>query len=70
MAATEARLQVRADTTTVRLAIMRLMHEVAEFEMACDLILTDPEVVVAGIEGRAIVRAGMRDILRWTGEVE
>lgn len=38
--------------------------------MALDLVVTDPEVVVAGIEGRAIVRAGMNEYLRWIGEVE
>ena len=70
MASAAAHMRVTVDATDLRLAIMRLTHEVAEFEMACDLILTDPEVVVAGIEGRAIVRAGMRDVLRWTGEVE
>jgi len=28
-----------------------------------------PDVIVAGIEGRAIVRAGLADIRRWLGEL-
>lgn len=43
--------------------------DIPHLEFAVDVaVMPDPEIVVAGIEGRAIVRAGMADIRRWIGE--
>lgn len=45
--------------------------DVPHLMLALDVaVQPDPEIVVAGIEGRATVRAGMRDVLRWLGEVK
>lgn len=67
MATATTVLTLKADSRTW---LRRVRHTAIELEMALDLVVTDPEVVVAGIEGRAIVRAGMNEYLRWIGEVE
>lgn len=50
-------------------AVRKLRHDVMVFEMQSEIAhQPNPEIIVAGIEGRAIVRAGMQRELRFIGE--
>lgn len=51
--------------------LRHLDHTIQIMEMAWEIgNQKDPVVIVAGIEGRAIVRAGMQRELRYIGEVQ
>jgi hypothetical protein len=56
------------DTTA---SFRQARHAAEEAALAFDRdFLTDPAVIIAGIEGRLIVREGMRDILDWIEPAE
>lgn len=67
--AEDAFIRIVAEIGGLRRAMRRAQINIEHLMFEVDVLtMPDPEVVVAGIEGRAIVRAGMRDILDWIGE--